>query len=476
MPDQPEQRMEQLRTSRLGRLAMLGGTAARLAGDAAMAAGKLAASASAEAASRSLHGRVGRTLAARLGEMKGLPMKVGQLMSYMDDFVPDEQREVWREAMRGLQTRSQPMTTAVVSEILRQDLGAGTETLFARFDIDPVAAASIGQVHRAQLPAELGGHEVAVKIQYPGIADAIDADLRNIDGLVKTLSAFVPKVAIEQSLHDVASRVREECDYGRELANHQMLRDFWLGDATVFLPEPVAERCGAKVLTTRWVDGERFDVAARNASQQERDAWGVAIFRFAFRSMYVLGAFNGDPHPGNYLLLPEGRVAFLDHGCVQRYDTSTLLGFAQVRNAAAQGLRGNELYAAARDAYGLPDDADDELRAAVAEYLALSFEPLLAPQPYRYHRDYTSRLAKSTGALKLMVGRKVLKSGIFDLGTPGAVFLLRINFGLNSVLGDLGATADWPAIVESIYREAGLPVLGAKTVAPAAAVSIAAPA
>lgn len=454
-----EGRLRGLRTGRLGRLAQLGGTAARLAGDAALAAGKLAATASTQAASKSLHGRIGRTLAARLGEMKGLPMKVGQVMSYIDDFVPADQRETWREAMRALQTHSQPMTTEVIAELLERDLGQPIDVLFARFDREPVAAASIGQVHRARLTDALGGHEVAVKIQYPGIAEAIDSDLRNVDGLVRTLSSVVPKFAVEQSLHDVAARVREECDYRRELDNHRLLETFWRGDPTVMIPEPVPERCGEKVLTSRWVDGQRFDVGIAGATQAERDAWGVAIFRFAFRSMYVLGAFNGDPHPGNYLLLPEGRVAFLDHGCVQRYDRQTLLGFAQVRNAAGRGLRGDALYEACAAGYGLPLDADAELRATIADYLTLSFEPLLAAQPYAYDRAYTRRLGQATAAMKLQVGKKLWKTGVFDLKTPGAVFLLRINFGLNSVLADLGARADWPELVQSFYIAAGIPVL-----------------
>lgn len=450
-------RLERLRAGRLSRLAMLGGTAARLAGDAALAAGRLAITASTDAASKSLYRNAGRTLARNLGEMKGLPMKVGQLMSYIDDFVPADQRESWRATMAGLQTRSQPMTFEAIDAILCADLGPQAHAGFARFDIEPVAAASIGQVHRALLPEELGGFEVAVKIQYPGIAEAIESDLNNLDVIVRTLSAILPKVAVEQSLHDIADRIREECDYHREFNNTQLLHDFWSSDATVSVPAPVAERSGAKVLTTRWVDGMRFDAACRDASQAERDAWGAAIFRFAFRSMYVLGAFNGDPHPGNYLLLPEGRVAFIDHGCVQRYSHETLLGFATVRNAAADGARGDALYHAACKAYGLPEAADAELRVAIADYLVLSFEPLLAPQPYLYSRDYTGRLGRSTANVKLLVAKKMMRTGLFDLGTPGAVFLLRINFGLNSVLADLGACADWPQLVESFYQEAGLP-------------------
>lgn len=454
---------KKVRSSRLSRVAMIGGMAARLAGDAATAAGRLATSASSDAATAALHKGVSKTLAKHLGEMKGLPMKLGQLLSYIDDFVPPEHRETYRETLRDLQVRSRPMLWESIEEMMRQDLGALPDEIFDNFDRTPIAAASIGQVYRATLPMDMEneadrGLQVAVKVQYPGIADAIQSDLKNIDSLVRAFQVALPKVDIKQSLLDVSSRVIEECDYAAEMNHQQAFVSAWADNPQMVVPRVIPSLCGPRVLTTEFVEGLRWDEMLAQSTPEQRSEYGLAIFRFVFHSMYVHGRFNGDPHPGNYLFLPEGRVAFLDFGCVQTYDRSSLERFANVRNVAAAGVRGPKFREAAIDAYGLPAEADDEMWAAFEDYLCLCFEPLLAPQPYRYSRDFTSRLANRTMEMKLLVAKKIFKVGIFDTKRPGSVFLHRINFGLNSILAQLGAEADWPAEVDLIYRAAGLEV------------------
>ncbi|MCO4760117.1 MAG: AarF/ABC1/UbiB kinase family protein [Myxococcales bacterium] len=441
-----------VRSSRLGRVAMLGGMAARLAGDAASAAGRLASSASSDAAAKTLHKGVSKTLVRHLGEMKGLPMKLGQMLSYIDDWVPAEHRETYRETLQELQVRSRPMLWESIETMMREDLGASPDELFASFDRTPIAAASIGQVYRAALH---DGRQVAVKVQYPGIADAVASDLKNIDSIIRALSVALPKVDVEQSLRDVSSRLLEECDYAAELAHQQAFVAAWAHDDDMIVPDVVPELCGARVLTTEFIEGRRWDDMLTDSSPAERSQYGLAIFRFVFHSMYVHGRFNGDPHPGNYLFLPDGKVAFLDFGCVQAYDRDSLERFAHVRNLAQRSVRGSDFRAAAISAYGLPAEADDEMWDAFEDYLYLSFEPLLAAQPYFYDRDYTMRLAKRTAEMKLLVAKKLFKTGIFDTKRPGAVFLHRINFGLNSILAQLGAEADWPAEVDAIYRAGG---------------------
>ncbi len=441
-----------VRSSRLGRVAMLGGMAARLAGDAASAAGRLATSASSDAAARALHKGVSQTLVRHLGEMKGLPMKLGQLLSYIDDFVPPEHRDTYRETLRELQVRSRPMLWSSIEEMMREDLGDGPDALFATFDREPIAAASIGQVYRATTHE---GVEVAVKVQYPGIADAVRSDLKNIDSLVRALSVALPKVDVEQSLRDVSSRVIEECDYEAERAHQEAFVAAWAGHPDVVVPKPLPALCGPRVLTAEFIEGKRWDEMLETSDAEQRSRYGMAIFRFVFHSMYVHGRFNGDPHPGNYLFLEGGRVAFLDFGCVQTYDRDSLERFARARNLAGRGVRGAAFREAAIAAYGLPREADEELWQGFEDYLYLSFEPLLAPQPYRYSRDYTTRLARRTADMKLLVAKKLLKTGIFDTKRPGAVFLHRINFGLNSILAQLGAVGDWPAEVDAIYRAGG---------------------
>lgn len=460
MNDDPAKKV---RSSRLGRVAMLGGMAARLAGNAATAAGRLATSASADAASVTLHRGVSKTLARHLGEMKGLPMKLGQLLSYIDDFIPPEHRDTYRETLRELQVRSRPMLWESIEAMMHEDLGAPPDALFDAFDREPIAAASIGQVYRAQLPADfpdvaLRGLPVAVKVQYPGIADAVKSDLKNMDSLVRAFKLALPKMDIEQSLQDVSSRVLEECDYVAEMGHQQAFAEAWRDDPQMAVPRVIPSLCGPRVLTSEFIDGQRWDEMLLSTDAAQRSAYGLAIFRFVFHSMYVHGRFNGDPHPGNYLFLPDGKVAFLDFGCVQTYDRASLERFAHVRNLAHAGTRGAAFREAAIDAYGLPREADDELWQAFEDYLYLSFEPLLAPQPYRYSRDYTGRLATRTAEMKLLVAKKIFKVGIFDTKRPGSVFLHRINFGLNSILAQLGAEADWPAEVDVIYRAAGLKV------------------
>ena len=452
-----EDRDERLRSGRIGRLAQLGGMAARLAGDAAKAAGQLAVTVSADHAKRRLHEGASQTLLRHLSQMKGLPMKVGQLLSYIEDLVPAQHRDVYREALSELQTRSRPMLWHHMEAQLIEDLGRPIEECFAEFDKEPLAAASIGQVYRAKTH---DGREVVVKIQYPGIAEAVDSDLRNLDSLIKALSVVIPKIDVAQSLGDIATRVREECDYGAELANHQFFFDAWRDHPAVVIPEPVPELCGRRVLTTAFVDGQSWGEMMATADPEQRRAYGLTIYQFVFRSMYVFGRFNGDPHPGNYLFLEDGRVAFVDFGCVQRYDRETLVRFSHARNLASRGVRGREFRQAAVEAYGLPDYVDQELWDGFEDYLYLSFEPLLAPQPYQYSDDFTARLASATSEMRRMVTRKLLTAGVFDTKRPGAVFLHRINFGLNSILAQLGARDDWPAQIDAIYREGGFEEAG----------------
>ncbi|HAN30490.1 MAG TPA: hypothetical protein DCQ06_02735 [Myxococcales bacterium] len=441
-----------VRSSRIGRLAQLGGMAARLAGDAAKAAGQLAVTVSSDKAKERLHASASKTLFRHLSEMKGLPMKVGQLLSYIEDLVPAEHRDAYREALSELQTRSRPMLWQSMETQFVEDLGRSVDDCFAHFDKQPIAAASIGQVYRARTH---DGQDVAVKIQYPGIAEAIDSDLRNLDSLVRALSVVIPKVDVQQSLEDIAGRVREECDYVAEFENQQYFSRSWSGHESIYIPAPIPELSGRRVLTSPYVEGQSWSDMMASSTPEDRQRYGLTIFQFVFRSMYIFERFNGDPHPGNYLFLGEGKVAFLDFGCVQRYDRDTLIRFSRARSLASKGIRGPEFRKAAVQAYGLPEHVDQELWNGFEDYLYLSFEPLLAPQPYQYSPDFTAKLAQATSEMRRMVTRKLLTAGVFDTKRPGAVFLHRINFGLNSILAQLGAKGDWPAHIDEIYEEGG---------------------
>jgi len=440
-----------LRRGRFARAAALGGMAARLAGDAVSAAGQLATAGTTGAAARKLHEKAARTLNRSQGDMKGLPMKLGQMLSYIDDFVPAEYRDIYRDTLRELQVRTRPMLWERIEEMIVADLGKPVDELFATFDREPIAAASIGQVYRATTHE---GRDVAVKVQYPGIAEAVTSDLRNVDTVVRTLTIALPHFDVEQTVADLTARVGEECDYRAEADNQRLFGSAWAADAEVVIPEVLPALCGKRVLTTEYIEGRSWQRMLSEATDEQRSRYGRAIFRFVFRSLYVFGMFNADPHPGNYLFLDDGRVAFLDFGCVQRFDPTTLRDIAKVRKLAVAGVRGQPFRDELQRAYGLPDTIDDGLWEHLEGYLMLSFEPSTSAQPYRYSRDYTERLTRATMALKLELGKRLLKVGIFETKREGTVFLHRINFGLNSILAALEATADWPATMVRIDAEA----------------------
>lgn len=444
---QDEERTSRLRTGRVGRFVQLGGMAGGLVGDLASAAGRLATTASKSAMTDRFHKEAARTLFDGLGKMKGLPMKVGQMLSYVDDFIPAEHRDAYREGLARLQVKVRPMHWEAISEVLRAELGQEPEAVFAAFDREPIAAASIGQVYRATLH---DGREVAVKIQYPGIADAIRSDLKNADALISAFSMVARKVDVERSLADVSARLVEECDYGLEARNQAEFCEIWRGDPEIVIPAVVPELCSERVLVTEFVHGRDWQTVLATDDEATKARLGRVIFRFVFGTLYGHGVFNADPHPGNYLFLEDGRIAFVDFGCVQRYEPETLEAFRSVWIQLLGGARGAELQRTLAHAYQLPDNLDEEVWRFIEEYIVCSFEPLLAPQPYRYSRAFTEKVAKKAFEGKMMLARKMLKLGIFEAKQQGIVFMYRINFGLNSILAALGAEADWLEVMAEI--------------------------
>lgn len=241
----------------------------------------------------------------QLGAMKGLSMKLGQMMSYIN--VLDEEQEA---SMATLQSSVPPMEFDLVRAVIEEQLGDVPEKVFDSFDPAPIAAASVGQVHRARLH---DGREVVVKIQYPGVADTFAADLANMDRLTE-MSALAMNADISDYVGMLSESVVNELDYCLEQRNQQRLADLYRNHPFVLIPDTVPELCRSRVLVSEFVDGDRFHAAVSTSSQDERNRIGEIMYRFAFGCV-MNGFFSGDPHPGNYLF-PDGRVCFLDFGMV----------------------------------------------------------------------------------------------------------------------------------------------------------------
>jgi predicted unusual protein kinase regulating ubiquinone biosynthesis (AarF/ABC1/UbiB family) len=297
------------RTARLG--AVVGGTAARSAA-AAVRRGEPD-----EADRERRRVEAAERLVDALGELRGAAMKLGQILSFVDtDLVPAEHRSALQERLARLRTQAPALPWPRVREVLRDEWDADPDELLASIEPQAAAAASIGQVHRAVLR---DGRHVAVKVQYPGIAEAVRADLRNVGLLALLARAIAPGIDAKALAAELRERVLEELDYELEADAQRTFARAYRGHPFVRVPEVVTPLCRRRVLVSEWVDGAAFD-AVRSLPRAERDRYGEIVFRFAFGSVYHLGRFNADTHPGNYLLQEDGRVAFLDFGMTKRLD------------------------------------------------------------------------------------------------------------------------------------------------------------
>ena len=247
--------------------------------------------------------RTAEDVAETLGAMKGVMMKIGQMASYVDGGLPP----AVRATLSRLQDSVPPMSPGLAAAVVEEELGAPPERAFARWDPRPIAAASIGQVHRA---VTLDGRAVAVKVQYPGIAETIAADLRNVALMRRMLRIAAPAQDVDALLSELRDRIGEELDYRREAASQRLLAAYYDGHPTIGIPGVVSELSTRRLLTSELSSGVRFAEVA-TWPQHERDLAAETIYRFVFRSLYNVRAFNGDPHPGNYLFQRGGKVAFV---------------------------------------------------------------------------------------------------------------------------------------------------------------------
>jgi predicted unusual protein kinase regulating ubiquinone biosynthesis (AarF/ABC1/UbiB family) len=367
--------------------------------------------------------------------MKGVLMKIGQMASYVDDGLSP----AVRRTLSRLQDSVPPMSADLAAQVLTQELGVPPERAFARWDPDPIAAASIGQVHRA---ITLDGRAVAVKVQYPGIAETIAADLRNVALLRRMLRITAPSQDVDALIAELRDRVLEELDYRREADNQRLVAAYYHGHPTISIPAIVSELSTRRVVTSELSDGARFAELA-TWSQAERDLAAETIYRFVFRSLYEVHAFNGDPHPGNYLFHGGGRVTFLDFGLVKHFTPAELRPLMQMARTLCVDRDPEAFRRSLQEAGFLRTDAPLSTETIVA-HLAVFYETIREPGRLTITGDYASAVVRRFFDVRSPVARYVSVPRSY-------VILQRINLGLFAILGELSATADWRAIAEEIW-------------------------
>ena len=391
-----------------------------------------------EELNRELELRSAEQVAEALGNMKGLLMKAGQLASFLDDAMPDEVRD----ALAGLQQQAPSMSPELAASVVEDELGAPPNTVFAEWDEMPIAAASIGQVHRAMTS---DGRAVAVKVQYPGVDSAIRADLDNMGSVMAAMPLVFRNLEVEPLVEEFRARLGEELDYHVEAANQQFFADFYSGHPFIHVPDVVFELSSGRVLTTDLATGARF-AEMEKWRQPERDAAAEAIYRFVFRSLYRLHAFNGDPHPGNYLFHGGGHVTFLDFGLVKHFVPEEVAMLQELLRTSVlepepEGLR------AVIERSGFLTPGAPVATERLMEYLEPFYSFVLEEGPTTITAELASGVARRTLAARVTYPDVVKWTNL----PAHSAILQRINLGLYAILGRLNATANWRGISEEMW-------------------------
>ncbi|MEV7024435.1 AarF/ABC1/UbiB kinase family protein [Kitasatospora sp. NPDC093558] len=344
--------------------------------------------------------RTAEQLFATLGELKGGAMKFGQLLSVFEAALPPDLVAPYRSALTRLQDAAPALPVAVVHRVLAAELGDSWRASFREFDDRPAAAASIGQVHRA---VWRDGRPVAVKVQYPGAREALLGDYAQLSRLIRLFAVFTPALELGPMLAELRERITEELDYEREAAAQRAFADAYRDDPDIHVPDVVAGT--AKVLVTDWLPGTPLARVIADGTQEERDAAGLRFIRFLLSGPARAGRLHADPHPGNFRMLPDGRLGVLDFGAVKDLPD----GFPRLLGTLQRLAHAGDHAAALRllRAEGFLTGEDPADLAAVAAFLTPLALPSATPT-YRFTRAWLrEQLDQTTGAANRRLLRRL---------------------------------------------------------------------
>lgn len=410
------------------------------------------------------HQKAAEEIFGALGDMKGIALKLGQMLSYMDGVLPEQYRALYQGALGKLQTAAPPMSFAAVEPVVRASLGRPIAEVFAEFAPEPFAAASIGQVHRAQLRS---GEDVAVKVQYPGVAQAIEADLGNasaFEWMLRPLTGLTSfggdKRYAQAVVGELRARLLEELDYEREARMQAKFGAIFADDPEVRVPQVFFEASGARVLTSAFVEGRTLDAICETASQSERDRIGTALVRALVTSFHDHRLFNADPHPGNYLFPADGTVVLLDFGCVKEIPPKMAADIDGYLRAGIIAKRTDDpadwaaFDRAIVEAFRL-DPGNAPVYRVYREFLFYVLQPMLTEGPFAFTPAFTRQsIDKVLSAKQELLFSRGIIPRIPKL-PPMPVdytFLNRLQWGFFSVLTRLGAVVDWNGQLPAALR------------------------
>jgi predicted unusual protein kinase regulating ubiquinone biosynthesis (AarF/ABC1/UbiB family) len=368
-----------------------------------------------------------------MGNMKGVTMKLGQIMSLMGGTVP----EGFAERLATLQSGAPPMAPELVRQVFMEDFGSPPEKLFRRFEDRPFAAASIGQVHRAQLS---DGRKIAVKVQYPGVADAIAADLSNLSTLFGLAGLAARGLDPGPMVEDIRRGISGELDYRQEAAYQARFADLFRGHPFIRIPEVYPDLGSSRVLVQEYIEGAPF-ITARSMPEDEKNRIAEMIFRFTFGCIHRHGLFQSDPHAGNYLLLKDGTVAFLDFGCISEFTPPLLRGINELIAGVLTGDLERWRRGLVMVGY-LPESSDlntEEMWEQMKVYYTFILDDNVTFTP-----ETSAAMIRQNLQLTGEAGRINRKLNI----PQGVVFTQRITFGFTGLMASIRAVGPWRAITE----------------------------
>jgi predicted unusual protein kinase regulating ubiquinone biosynthesis (AarF/ABC1/UbiB family) len=390
-------------------------------------------------AEQRFHAATADKLLELLGSMKGAAMKLGQLASFVDLDLPPETQATYHEVLAGLRDSAPPMDPATIHRVVTEQFGAPPEQVFRHWEPEPLASASIGQVHRAVLD---DGTAVVAKVQYPGVAEAIESDLANAELFTPMARVISPNLRIKPLMEELRARMADEIDYQREAQYQAAFHERYDGHPFIAVPRVFPEYCRPRVIVSELIEGRGFEQMMSSSTAEERRRYGEIIYRFVFGSLHRFRMFNGDPHPGNYLFPDDGRVVFLDFGSVKMFSSAA----RDALRTQMQAIRHSDVAAlmASLTATGfLPPertvDADKLMR-----WFRIFNEPILDDRVWEYTPEFARAVIRTTTDPR---------AGYLDLLRmlnlpPDYLLLNRIQWGVNSILGRLRATANWYGIAD----------------------------